>query len=459
MLGVALVVFTAGIGVAYAATVSQDVTLQVTAPGGGSTRNVTLKSGSSFDSLTVSGSTMAFTLSGSQSVSLTSSSLDFNNDQNVSSSCGSLTVTASQASTINIETGGNCSGGGGGGGGGYTPYTPPSPPATTTPEPEPSTTESTPSSSSSSSAEPTPSTIPPPSSVSTETTPTTPVQTVSFPIPSTELELGMENDEVTKLQELLASEPEIYPEGRVTGYFGELTRAAIRRFQERHGLPPVGRVGPLTLAKLNEVYGGGVSQTPPPTSASTPALSPTSLFEREMELGAEGDDVTQLQALLAGDSDLYPEGKITGYYGPLTQAAIRRFQERHGLPPVGRVGPLTLQKLTEEYGNVTLPPAPQVTEPTTQAPLPLPPVTYSQSGSVPIPTAELDLGMESIEVAKLQVLLAKDSSIYPGGSVTGYFGADTFEAVKRFQARYGLPTVGRVGSATLAKLKEVFDSE
>ncbi|KKU76418.1 MAG: NLP/P60 protein [Candidatus Giovannonibacteria bacterium GW2011_GWB1_47_6b] len=364
MLGVALVVFTAGIGVAYAATVSQDVTLQVTAPGGGSTRNVTLKSGSSFDSLTVSGSTMAFSLSGSQSVSLTSSSLDFNNDQNVSSSCGSLTVTASQASTINIETGGNCSGGGGGGGGGYTPYTPPSPPATTTPEPEPSTTESTPSSSSSSSAEPTPSTIPPPSSVSTETTPTTPVQTVSFPIPSTELELGMENDEVTKLQELLASEPEIYPEGRVTGYFGELTRAAIRRFQERHGLPPVGRVGPLTL-----------------------------------------------------------------------------------------------QKLTEVYGNVTLPPAPQVTEPTTQAPLPLPPVTYSQSGSVPIPTAELDLGMESIEVAKLQVLLAKDSSIYPGGSVTGYFGADTFEAVKRFQARYGLPTVGRVGSATLAKLKEVFDSE
>src|SRR3989344_2749227 len=119
------------------------------------------------------------------------------------------------------------------------------------PEPEPSTTESTPSSSSSSSAEPTPSTIPPPSSVSTETTPTTPVQTVSFPIPSTELELGMENDEVTKLQELLASEPEIYPEGRVTGYFGELTRAAIRRFQERHGLPPVGRVGPLTLAKLD----------------------------------------------------------------------------------------------------------------------------------------------------------------------------------------------------------------
>ena len=59
----------------------------------------------------------------------------------------------------------------------------------------------------------------------------------------------------------------------------------------------------------------------------------------------EGDDVRRLQTFLAGDSAIYPEGKITGYYGALTVKAVRRFQEKYGLASVGRVGPQTLAKL------------------------------------------------------------------------------------------------------------------
>jgi len=78
------------------------------------------------------------------------------------------------------------------------------------------------------------------------------------------LSFGDRGDEVTKLQELLAKDPAVYPEGLVTGYFGSLTRAAINRFQEKHAneiLAPygltkgVGFVGPKTLEKLNELLG------------------------------------------------------------------------------------------------------------------------------------------------------------------------------------------------------------
>ena len=65
--------------------------------------------------------------------------------------------------------------------------------------------------------------------------------------------------------------------------------------------------------------------------------------------GDEGENVRILQALLAADPELYPEGMITGYYGGLTAAAIRRFQKRHGLEQVGFIGPRTLAQLKQFF--------------------------------------------------------------------------------------------------------------
>lgn len=72
-----------------------------------------------------------------------------------------------------------------------------------------------------------------------------------------------------------------------------------------------------------------------------------------------------------------------------------------------------------------------------------------------------DLGPE---VTKLQGLLAKDSSLYPDGLVTGYFGSLTQKAVQRFQCKYinvcsGAPETtgyGVVGPKTRFKIEEVF---
>ena len=78
-----------------------------------------------------------------------------------------------------------------------------------------------------------------------------------------DLKIGSEGNEVKKLQECLARDPEIYPEGEVTSYFGSKTKAAVIRFQEKYKedvLSPynltkgTGEVKTSTRAKLNEIY-------------------------------------------------------------------------------------------------------------------------------------------------------------------------------------------------------------
>jgi peptidoglycan hydrolase-like protein with peptidoglycan-binding domain len=64
-----------------------------------------------------------------------------------------------------------------------------------------------------------------------------------------------------------------------------------------------------------------------------------------MSQGSTGADVTALQTFLSLDTTIYPEGLVTGYYGPLTAAAVTRFQARYGIDQVGVVGPITLGKI------------------------------------------------------------------------------------------------------------------
>ena len=86
-----------------------------------------------------------------------------------------------------------------------------------------------------------------------------------------DLKLGSRGPEVRALQKCLAKDPQIYPEGRITGYFGPKTKAAVIRFQEKYAediLEPwgftrgTGLVGKTTRAKLNEVCFEPPKETP-----------------------------------------------------------------------------------------------------------------------------------------------------------------------------------------------------
>lgn len=78
---------------------------------------------------------------------------------------------------------------------------------------------------------------------------------------------------------------------------------------------------------------------------SAPSVARADTLNRQLEVGMRGDDVSALQAFLAKDSTLYPQGLVTGYFGFLTKAAVSNFQERNGIAAVGRVGPATLPVL------------------------------------------------------------------------------------------------------------------
>lgn len=69
----------------------------------------------------------------------------------------------------------------------------------------------------------------------------------------------------------------------------------------------------------------------------------------QLDFGDRGSEVTELQTYLATNASIYPSGLVTGYFGPLTQAGVQKFQTAQGIVSAGtpattgygRVGPLT----------------------------------------------------------------------------------------------------------------------
>ena len=76
---------------------------------------------------------------------------------------------------------------------------------------------------------------------------------------STHMDLGDRSYDVTELQMYLAKNPNNYPSGLVTGYYGTSTAEAVQKFQTNQGIVTegtpettgYGRVGPKTMARLN----------------------------------------------------------------------------------------------------------------------------------------------------------------------------------------------------------------
>jgi len=89
-----------------------------------------------------------------------------------------------------------------------------------------------------------------------------------------QLKPGMTSEEVKLLQEILATDPDIYPQGHITGYYGKLTEKAVKRFQKIAGIEQVGLLGPKTLSKINELLeeGAGNSGKVPPGLLIAPGI-------------------------------------------------------------------------------------------------------------------------------------------------------------------------------------------
>jgi parallel beta-helix repeat protein len=67
-------------------------------------------------------------------------------------------------------------------------------------------------------------------------------------------------------------------------------------------------------------------------------------FTANLRAGATGADVNALQQILI-DAGFLKIAAPTGFFGPLTMAAVKQFQTAHNIPATGFVGPLTIAAL------------------------------------------------------------------------------------------------------------------
>ncbi|BAZ15849.1 peptidoglycan binding domain-containing protein [Calothrix sp. NIES-4071] len=230
----------------------------------------------------------------------------------------------------------------------------------------------------------------------------------------------------------------------ITQVFDVRTEDAVKRFQKASGLKVSGIAGPTTVGKLdnwrpvarNQVRQQAQNvvntQTTKPRAQSTQSRTEQQaapLASRRVSgvlgKGDEGEQVRLLQEQLriAG----YYYGNSTGIFGPITEDAVKRFQQAYNLEADGLVGPATLRRL---------PPAN---------------IGYGEDTQNRRPSSDkLRLGDRGEPVRVLQEQLIKAG--YLEGQPNGYYGPYTADAVKRFQAENYLAASGIAGPTTRAKL-------
>lgn len=138
------------------------------------------------------------------------------------------------------------------------------------------------------------------------------------------------------------------------GSYGNDTVLAVKQFQSRNDQVVDGYLGPSTREVLN-------------SSSATP---------NGLRLGDSSEQVVKIQQLLSKYGYL-SSSNVTGYYGEVTEQAVKTFQKTNGLVNDGLAGVATITKLTGD--NVKK--APKVTTPTTKASTKNPTKASSGKGS------------------------------------------------------------------------------
>lgn len=163
---------------------------------------------------------------------------------------------------------------------------------------------------------------------------------------SQQLNYGHSGADVAKLQELLQGLG--YYSGEITSVFDQATYEAVKAFQideqivHSAGAYGAGYVGPRTMSVL------AAKEIVPTAQAKSETIEDVSAFAADLKLGDSGEDVRKLQAELKRIHLLGIEP--TGYYGEVTEHAVFKFQQVHGLAGdkssqgAGIFGPMTRAK-------------------------------------------------------------------------------------------------------------------
>ncbi len=155
-------------------------------------------------------------------------------------------------------------------------------------------------------------------------------------------------------------------------------------------------------------------------------ILPIEHFSGNLAFGDRGEEIVHLQQIL-NIEDVHASGLTTGYFGPLTQESLIKFQAKYNLPQTGNVDAATREKLTAISQSHIVVGAPV---------------------AVAMLSSNLARGDSGESVGYLQEFMAYEGS-YPEALITQYFGPLTEQAVIAFQKKYGItPAVGYVGDKT-----------
>lgn len=144
--------------------------------------------------------------------------------------------------------------------------------------------------------------------------------------------------------------------------------------------------------------------------AGTPAAAPAYNYTRNLTVGSRGDDVRALQAMLKSGGYLAVEP--TGYFGPLTKAALAKYQAANGITPAsGYFGPITRAKVMAAAPSAPAAPgAPSVTVPSGSgltvalaANQPVASLAPADATRIPFTVVTLTAGASDVSVSSLTV--------------------------------------------------------
>jgi YVTN family beta-propeller protein len=195
---------------------------------------------------------------------------------------------------------------------------------------------------------------------------------------------------------------------------------------------PIDRKKPLSAAWIPFIF---LSMALFIVSLASPVLA--------LRKGNSGAEVTNLQKTLQAEG--YFNGPITGYYGPLTEAAVIQFQKANGLSPDGIVGTNTTATLESDSAAAT--------DASLDTPLEFEsPIPELEKPAVSArPNFIIQRGDRTSQVASLQQNLQVAG--YFNGPITGYYGSTTQAAVIQLQKAKGLTVDGIAGPKTRAALE------
>lgn len=222
------------------------------------------------------------------------------------------------------------------------------------------------------------------------------------------ISIGCRGDWVRQLQQRLKVLN--YFNGNPTGYFGNITRTAVARFQQNNRLPTTGSVDARTWAAMNRT---ALPTTIPPTTPPPGFLG----------MGSRGSQVRTLQQNLKQLNYFY--GVPTGFFDDSTREAVMRFQRDYQLPMTGSVNPRTSEAISS--------------------------VLRSRGGRGGGSDFEpIYPGDNNPRVQKLQERLSELGLLK--ANPTGYFGPFTREGLLAFQRYQGLQETGFADEQTWERL-------